>query len=57
MTYDFMCSDCGLEYTLNAPSGANPEARCPSCSCTDAVPILPFNEETGLPESWEQSEG
>ena len=53
MRYDYMCNDCGLEYTVTTAYGKEPELSCPACKCTDGVPILPYDEETNELEGWD----
>lgn len=53
MKRDYMCSDCGHEYTIQETPQHDGVPKCPACGCTDGVPILVAATEGTTYGSWE----
>lgn len=56
MMYDYMCSDCGIEYTVDVGPNEEPEPRCPACNSKDAVGVFAASTEPSNHGSWESRE-
>lgn len=52
MLQDYMCSDCGLEYSTDD----NQPEKCPACGCEQRVPVLTAATDGMLYGSWDELE-
>ena len=45
MEFNFMCVECGTEYSISGKNRDSLVTRCPSCKCTEGIPIIAMSAD------------